>query len=118
MPLFAPDLYLFGDAEGEGHWHTAHYLEHQQFVSLGLLSSPQSTYPNWDFWFWDRDNKSSQGVWVANHAAVHQVLTRSMGIQGTDLSWLDPGDPGSFDIWLQVHRNEHQNLRSAFGILA
>jgi hypothetical protein len=115
MALFSPDLTAFGDEAGFARWLTAHYLEHQQFVQLGLLNTPVLFFPNWDFWYFG-DNKGAQETWISSHAVTHQILCATVKVSGFDFSGLDVERPDRFALWMEAHRTEHEKLRTAFGI--
>lgn len=116
MALFTHDQCLYGDDEGFGYWHDEHWLEHIQFIQIGLGTTPPVFVPSYNFaqWSWEPELAVR---WLAAHSEVHDVLRSLTGISGTDLSVTDLRDETSWYEWMDSHAQEHALLRQALGII-
>lgn len=117
MALFSPDQVPFGDDIGFGVWLNGHYLEHQQFVRLGLQASPPRPIADYDLLAYPYKPGLARRMWLDSHQRVHDTLRLITGVQGFDLSAVDFDNEVSFAIWLDAHAQEHKLLRTAFGVI-
>ena len=45
--------------------------------------------------------------WLYNHQAMHNAVNAFLGLQGNDLTDVDPKDKAQLATWVQLHANEH-----------
>ena len=129
--IFATPFVVPSDIPGMSFWLNAHYLEHIQFVSMILNSSPGSKPVLFDLGVWPqrRNNpmfnlgewdKSVGNPWLDNHQEMHnslwQILGPILGNNGNDLTQVDPDDEANWRNWEELHAIEHNAFRVALGI--
>jgi hypothetical protein len=110
MALFVPDRAIFGDPVGWGYWRVHHADEHTQFNNmLGIAGI--------DVLSWRQDPDFVK-QWLNDHyTRLHLPLRKLTGVSGEDLSSVDFTDEDSWYDWIDIHSNEHADLRDALGIV-
>jgi hypothetical protein len=54
--------------------------------------------------------------WAEIHQAMHNDLTRVLGIVGSDFSVLDPNDPSELSSWVFLHAQEMYQAATMLGL--
>jgi hypothetical protein len=116
MALFVPDKVDASDPIGFGYWLNGHYYEHQQFINIGIRQTNPIYFVNFDLLSWDARFPETWVAWLGAHQQMHESLRGVTGVGGIELSSVDPTNAQEFQVWMQWHATEHQNLRTAFGV--
>lgn len=115
MPIFFHDQFLFGDETAFAQYRQEHWLEHIQFVHIGLTQSTPVLIPDYDLTSWDNGQAFVRN-WLDIHEEVHERLRQLTGVTGINLADVNLGNETEFYTWIDAHRQEHAILRQAFGI--
>jgi hypothetical protein len=115
MAIFFHTTFYPDDPIGFGIWRMEHYLEHLQFVQLGLLQNPIVLVPDYSIVDWT-DNQRARQDWFDAHQDIHNRLRSWTGVQGVDLSVVDWDKPDEQLSWLDDHGVEHSLIRQALNL--
>ena len=115
MPLFFHDIFMFGDEAGFAQYRQEHWYEHVQFVQLGQTAATPRLIPDYDFTSWQNTTDFARS-WLTSHETTHEILRSLTGVSGVNLADVDLTNESEFYQWLDAHRAEHAQLRTAFGI--
>jgi hypothetical protein len=116
VPIFAHDQFLFGDQEAFALYRVEHWYEHIQFVQIGQAQMPTPILiPDYDLGSW-HDSTAFARNWLVTHESLHELLRGITGVSGVNLADVDLSNESEFYTWLDAHRIEHAQLRTAFGI--
>jgi len=115
MPLFFQTDFFPGDDIGFGIWRMGHYLEHEQFIQLGLQQNPVVQVPDFSIVDWTNNPRARQD-WLDAHQDIHNRLRAWTGVQGVDLSVVNWDKPDELLDWLDDHATEHALIRQALQI--
>lgn len=116
MPLFFHDQLLFGDEAAFAQYRQEHWYEHNQFVAIAQAATPLPLLvPAYDLSSWENTTAFAR-TWLVTHESVHEILRGLTGVNGVNLADVNLGDEAEFYYWIDAHRNEHDQLRAAFGI--
>lgn len=55
------------------------------------------------------------GSWLYTHQTAHNVVNGILGLQGNDLSEMDPQDITQVTEWIELHAKEHVAWGQALG---
>lgn len=55
------------------------------------------------------------GTWLYTHQTAHNVLNAVLGLQGNDLTSIDPTDAVELTDWIELHAKEHVAWGNALG---
>jgi len=122
MNLFQLNIVVYGDKPGLGAYEVGHFLQHQQY--LNILAGNNVILPDYNILrLGGTDPQRFLGedanefvAWLNDHNAIHLLLRQQAGGGGiSDLSYLDPDSPVSWELWQQDHAQEHRNFDAHFG---
>ncbi len=119
VPLFFHDTVLPRDPDGFAVWQLEHYLEHKQFVQLGLAANPQFQIPDYDLSVVVSGDPLLLTSWMNTHASVHDAVRQFTNVSsGIDLSdgALDGEDENFWYQWMDNHASEHRAFRQALNL--
>jgi hypothetical protein len=115
MPIFVHDRVLFKDDIGFAVWRDEHWLEHIQFVQLGLTLPIPAFLKDYDLGTWNWKD-SVVAAWLNVHQTMHAQLRILTGVGGVDLSLVNLKDQTSWYDWHDDHADEHRQIRTALGL--
>jgi hypothetical protein len=115
MPVFFHDTFLFGDDAAFAQYRQEHWYEHIQFVQIAQALATPILIPDYDLTSW-RNTTSFARNWLVTHETLHEDLRNITGVSGINLADVDFSKEDEFYSWLDAHRTEHAQLRTAFGI--
>jgi hypothetical protein len=115
MPLFFHDQFLFGDQAAFAQYRQEHWYEHIQFVQIAQAQTVPILIPDYDLTSW-QDSTEFVRNWLVTHESLHEDLRSITGVSGVNLADVDFSKEAEFYTWLDAHRTEHAQLRTAFGI--
>lgn len=113
--FFQPDVVLPKDPAGFGRWLTGHYYEHIVLRQAAAALTTPVIVPDFDIFAW-KDEPNFVTQWLVNHEAMHSQLRVGANLTGIDLSLVDFSNDDEFLEWMDNHRQEHNDLRSIYGI--
>ena len=96
-------------------WRQEHQYEHTQFVSVFQGQPTPIDLPDYDFTSWE-ETPQFRTNWLISHEAIHEQLRVLTGVTGVNLADVDLTKEDEFYDWLDDHRSEHAEIRSALGI--
>lgn len=64
----------------------------------------------------DPMDPNNLGMWLYQHATMHDQLNTVLGTSGLDLLGLDWEDPEQFAAWLRLNGDEHIRFSAALGV--
>lgn len=112
---FQPDVCLPHDPAGFGAWLTGHYYEHLVMAQKAAGLTDPVLVPQFDILSW-RAEPEYVTNWLVNHEAIHDALRTGANLTGIDLSLVDFTNDDEFSEWLDIHAQEHIELRQIYGI--
>lgn len=116
MAIFTHDEFLYGDQVAFAQYRQEHWLEHVQFVQIGLAQTPTPVLiVDYDLTSWSDDEFFVRN-WLNTHEQVHERLRQLTGVTGINLADVNLKSENEFYTWIDAHRNEHALLRQAFGV--
>jgi hypothetical protein len=116
MPNFAPDQVSFDDLPGYGFWDVGHAREHMQFVAVLASLTPPIVIADYPLLPFLTGGAARKAV-LQSHMDAHKLLRQATGAAGVDYSQIDLDSQDDFYSFLQYHRDEHSQIRSALGII-
>jgi hypothetical protein len=108
-------VFLFGDDAGFAQYRQEHWYEHVQFVQIGQGLGAPKLIPDYDLTSWQNSSEFARS-WLTTHETVHEILRAFTGVSGINLADVNLSNESEFYEWLDAHRAEHAQLRTAFGI--
>jgi hypothetical protein len=116
VPLFFHDTVLPKDPDGFSIWQLEHFLEHRQFVQIGIGQSPMFTVPDYDLSVISSDPILRQS-WLSVHQTVHDALRIMTNVNsGIDFSSGDLNQDDYWFQWMDDHAAEHRAFRQALNL--
>lgn len=55
------------------------------------------------------------GSWLYVHQTAHNAVNAALGVQGNDLTSMDPTDVVELTDWIEIHAKEHVAWAAALG---
>lgn len=91
------------------YWHDRDHIEiHDAIFKLKGINLPiYVIYPV--------DRQGFQG-WLERHQQYHNDMNGVLGLNGDDLTGLDPNKAAELQAWLWLNFSEHQNARTNLAI--
>ena len=116
MPLFFHDTVLPKDPDGFSIWQLEHYLEHRQFIQIGLGQSPVFIVPDYDLSVVSPE-PSLRASWLSAHQSVHDALRTMTNVNsGVDFAEDNLNDDNYWFEWMDNHAAEHRAFRQALNL--
>jgi hypothetical protein len=93
-------------------WWWSHWIDHQEIMQA-IQKKGKGNLTVYVIIPWD-DNDAS-GI-LGRHQEMHDDMNEALGLNGQDLSSLNPKDASDIQRWVSQNFSEHQAARSALGI--
>lgn len=98
-------------------WSFNHAANHVDLVAAGAAyQRAHNTNFALDQFILDPMDPDNLGMWLYQHAAMHDQLNRVLGTSGFGLVDLDWKDTDQFAEWLRLNGDEHTRFCTALGV--
>jgi hypothetical protein len=94
-------------------WSFNHAANHVDMLAAAQAKAPTAVLEQFIL---DPMNPDDLGMWLYQHATMHDQLNTALGTSGFDLLGLDWQDPQQFATWLRLNGDEHTRLSGLLGV--
>lgn len=93
-------------------WWFSHWIDHQEIMQA-VQAKGDGNLEYYVIIPWS--NEDADGI-LGRHQELHDDMNEALGLNGQDLSSLNPKDPNDIQRWVWQNASEHAAARQVLGI--
>ena len=97
---------------GFSEWSWAHVNHHRAIITAAAEGPKKARLLLYQIW---PINRNAFEDWLLQHQSQHTDMCGLYGVNGSDLSTLDPTNQKELSAWVSLHFQEHRDVAQASG---